>query len=226
MFDSAQVRGILRCYDAFDRVEEDSLFANSFLFQYQSKFRWEYTSLFTWKNHVELTQTALPVGDFSSNFRPDLTLTAWHHQLPFFFSWDSSAYIKTVARGTFSLTLLAELFFPYPVAVIFNVYICIQAHEHDLNLCNGHRHNIPTRKCSGEHRRRSRSPCRNCRHTGDCVWTLTCQWSSNQKKQIHCRKRRDGTIFNGWSGLAASHSCGGPSFLGLLSISISSRSAN
>ena len=51
---------------------------------------------------------------------------------------------------------LAELSFPCPLAVIFNVSTCIQAREHDSNLCNGHRHDVPSRRCCREHRRSSR----------------------------------------------------------------------
>ena len=51
---------------------------------------------------------------------------------------------------------LAELSFPCPLAVIFNVSTCIQAREHDSNLCNGHRQDVPSRRCCGEHRRSSR----------------------------------------------------------------------
>ena len=46
---------------------------------------------------------------------------------------------------------LAELSFPCPLAVIFNVSTCIQAREHDSNLCNGHRQDVPSRRCCGEH---------------------------------------------------------------------------
>ena len=52
---------------------------------------------------------------------------------------------------------LAKLSFPCPLAVIFNASTCIQAREHDSNLCNGHRHDIPSRRCCGEHRRSSRA---------------------------------------------------------------------
>ena len=51
---------------------------------------------------------------------------------------------------------LAELSFPCPLAVIFNVSTCIQAREHDSNLCNGHRQDVPSRRCCGEHCRSSR----------------------------------------------------------------------
>ena len=50
---------------------------------------------------------------------------------------------------------LAELFFPCPLAVIFNVSTCIQAREHDSNVCNGHCHDIVSRICCGEHHRSS-----------------------------------------------------------------------
>ena len=51
---------------------------------------------------------------------------------------------------------LAELSFPCPLAVIFDVSTCIQAREHDWNLCNGHRQDVPSRRCCGEHHRSSR----------------------------------------------------------------------
>ena len=51
---------------------------------------------------------------------------------------------------------LAELSFPCPLAVIFNVSTCIQAREHDSNLCNGHRQDVPSGRCWGEHRWSSR----------------------------------------------------------------------
>ena len=50
----------------------------------------------------------------------------------------------------------AELSFPCPLAVIFNVSTCIPVREHDSNLCNGHRQDVPSRRCCGEHRRSSR----------------------------------------------------------------------
>ena len=39
--------------------------------------------------------------------------------------------------------------------MIFNVSTCIQAREHDLNLCNGHHHDILSRRCCVEHHRSS-----------------------------------------------------------------------
>ena len=48
----------------------------------------------------------------------------------------------------------------YPSPVLwrwFSMYPRVHAREHDLNLCNGHRHDIASRRCCGEHRRSSRA---------------------------------------------------------------------
>ena len=72
-----------------------------------------------------------------------------------FFSLDP--FYKRVARGAFSLTLTCRTILPLSLwRWFFNVSTCIQAREHDSNLCNGHRQDVPSRRCCGEHRGSSR----------------------------------------------------------------------
>ena len=65
---------------------------------------------------------------------------------------------------------------PCPLVVIFNVSTCIQAREHDSNLCNGHRQDVSSWRCCGEQRRSSRVI------TAGSRWQcsgLRCGWSSD-----------------------------------------------
>ena len=88
--------------------------------------------------------------------------------------------------------------------MIFNVSTCILAGEHNSNLSNGHCHEIPSRRCCGEHRRRSRVIT-----TGN-RWQcskLRCGWSEETESSTEKERPRQSSSF-------------------LLSISLTSESAN
>ena len=140
MFDSAQVRGALRCYIAIDRVEDRAVvfLAKSSLWvkserswrrQRLCSFIFFNTSLSSGKNlrarshekkRVELNQTALLVGDIFSHLgRP--RNDGRHQGLVFFFG----PFYKRVARGAFSLTFTCRTILPLSFGSDFQ---CIHVH--------------------------------------------------------------------------------------------------
>ena len=127
MFDSARVRGALRCYDAIDRVEDRAVvfLARSSLWVKSERSRRRQRLCFHFffntspssgnklrarsreKKPVELNQTALLVGDIYSDLRVDLAMTGAIN-VRFFFG----PFYKRVARGAFSLTLTCRTILP------------------------------------------------------------------------------------------------------------------
>ena len=128
MFDSARVRGALRCYDAIDRVEDravvflarSSLWVKSersrrrqrlcsfIFFQYSSQFRQEFTSPFTWKE-TRGFKSNCPASGWHLQRPSGRPRNDWRHQCPVFFF---GPFYKRVARGAFSLTLTCRTILP------------------------------------------------------------------------------------------------------------------
>ena len=123
MFDSARVRGVLRCYYAIDRVEDRAvaflvsegrtISKKTALLFFHSLFNTSPSSGKSLrarsheKKSVELHQTALPEGDIYSDLRADLALMA-PSMSGFFFG----PFCKRVTRGAFSSTLTCRTTLP------------------------------------------------------------------------------------------------------------------